>query len=89
MVELAVAILRNSPEKESEPLRAWAIDVFVKCSPRPVSGEMQALLRNEKLPTYLTTGDGDFITTGNSDRMIVNPKVSETGRIRFADCSRG
>lgn len=73
MVEVAVGVLKATPEEASKPLRVWAIDVVNKCSRFPLPKEAEDVLKTNALPAvrYLSDEHGNVITDEKGNRIIL------------------
>ncbi len=67
-LKVAVSILDKNP-KENDPLREWAIDVFVKYADPKPSEEVRKILRQESLKGYILDEKGNFITDEQGNKI--------------------
>lgn len=66
--EISVAILRESPSKQTKELREWAINIFKKYSPIPLTPKFIENLMQKPLPISVSyTMKGGAVAGGSAD----------------------
>jgi hypothetical protein len=66
--EISVAILRESPSKQTREIREWAIDIFKKYSPIPLTPKFIEELKQKPLPISVSyTMKGGVVAGGSAD----------------------
>lgn len=93
-VQMALGVLKESPSKENEELRKWAIAVLDKNSPVPLPSSLKAQLETSKSfgISFLGKGDLEFEETVEC-KSVPDPQTLEwllkTYPIRYTRCPNG
>jgi hypothetical protein len=77
--EISIAILRESPSKQTKVLREWAIDVFKRYSPIRLTPKLIEELKQKPLPISVSyTMKGGAVAGGSADVKVEHaPKPSQ------------